>query len=110
MAKTGFVSGAGAHGFRFDGPGDTQFSLTAVLVEEGHEREVGEGFLRIRRRHFPDGKFAAGDGRGIVQTRRFLKALQELDFSFHSRWWTSASCTRSRRSSTGAPFTSSSRA
>ena len=28
MAKTGFVPEAGAHGFGFDGPEDTHFSVT----------------------------------------------------------------------------------
>lgn len=46
MAKVGFVSEAGAHGFSFDSTGDTHFSVTAVLVEEENKREVGEGFLR----------------------------------------------------------------
>ena len=44
----------------------TRTSLSAVLVEEEHKREAGEGFRRLRGRHFPDGGFSVGDGRGIV--------------------------------------------
>ena len=85
MAKTGFVSEAGAHGFRFDGLEDTHFSVTAVLVEEENKKEVEEGFLRIRQRRFPEGKhYLSGDERRIVQLGRFLEELKELNFTFHS--------------------------
>jgi hypothetical protein len=56
-----------------------------VLVEEEHKREMGEGFLRLRERHFPGGRISfPGDERGIVQQRAFLEELKELDLSFHA--------------------------
>ncbi|WP_181885254.1 hypothetical protein [Pontibacter diazotrophicus] len=73
MAKTGFVSEAGAHGFSFDGPGSTHFSITVVLVEEENRREVEEGFRRLRERHFPNGKTSPGEENGKVQQKRFMK-------------------------------------
>jgi hypothetical protein len=85
MAKVGFVSEAGAHGFAFESPSDAHFSVTAVLVEEENKREVGDGFRRIRRRHFPDERISfPGDRHGIVQQRKLLEELRELDFSFHA--------------------------
>ncbi|WP_162056289.1 DUF3800 domain-containing protein [Pontibacter pamirensis] len=84
MAKTGFVSEAGAHGFSFDGPGSTHFSVTVVLVEDENRREIEEGFRRIRERHFPDGKLPLEDVHGIVQYRQLLEKIKELDFSFHT--------------------------
>ncbi|PRY13725.1 uncharacterized protein DUF3800 [Pontibacter ummariensis] len=84
MAKVGFVYGAGAHGFRFESPGDTHFSLTVVLVEEEHKREVEEGFRRIRERHILDGKLSPVDAHGIVQRRQILEELKKLNFSFHA--------------------------
>lgn len=55
MAKTGFVSEAGAHSFSFDSPGNTHFSITIVLVEEENKREVKESFLRyIQENHQVD--------------------------------------------------------
>ncbi|MCJ8166061.1 hypothetical protein MKJ04_14535 [Pontibacter sp. E15-1] len=85
MAKVGFVSGAGAHGFSFESPGDAHFSVTAVLVKEEHKREVEEGYLRIRRRHFPQGSVSLPKVEpGIVQRHRFIKELKELNFSFHA--------------------------
>ncbi|WP_162056275.1 DUF3800 domain-containing protein [Pontibacter pamirensis] len=85
MAKTGFVSEAGAHGFAFDGPGSTHFSITVVLVEEENRREVEEGFRRLRERNFPGGVISSPAGNsGIVQRREFLDELNKLDFSFHA--------------------------
>ncbi|TXK24828.1 DUF3800 domain-containing protein [Pontibacter qinzhouensis] len=85
MAKVGFVSEAGAHGFSLDAPGGTHFSVTAVLVEEESRREVEQGFLRLRERHLPGGRPALAEGEsGIVQLREFLGGLRKLDFSFHA--------------------------
>ena len=85
MAKVGFVSEAGAHGFHFNGPGSTHFSITAVLVEEENKREVEEGFRRIRERHFSSGDIRFGDG-PLFQAQRgeFLEELKSLGFSFHA--------------------------
>ncbi|WP_162056133.1 DUF3800 domain-containing protein [Pontibacter pamirensis] len=85
MATTGFVSEAGAHGFAFNGPGDTHFSITVVLVEEENRRKVEEGFRRLRERYFPGGVILspAGNNR-IVQQLEFLDELKKLDFSFHA--------------------------
>ncbi|GAA4429247.1 hypothetical protein GCM10023188_14380 [Pontibacter saemangeumensis] len=85
MAKTGFVSEARAHGFGFDCPEDTHFSVTVVLVKEENKREVGEGFLQIRQRLFSNGKFELAEGgAGQAQRREFLEELKALDFSFHA--------------------------
>jgi len=85
MARISFVSEAGAHGFSFERVGDAHFSITVVLVEEEHKREVEEGFRRIHQRHLPSSGISfPRDGLGIVQGRAFLKALKELGFSFHS--------------------------
>ncbi|GAB3833021.1 hypothetical protein GCM10028895_51530 [Pontibacter rugosus] len=85
MAKVGFASVAGAHGFRCGGPGGTHFSVTVVLVEEGNRREVEEGFRRIRERHFPGGDIRFGDGPLFeAQRQEFLEELKSLGFSFHA--------------------------
>ncbi|MHA6250037.1 P-loop NTPase family protein [Pontibacter sp. CAU 1760] len=85
MAKVGFVSEAGAHGFHFESPGSTHFSVTVVLVEEENKREVEEGFGRLRERYFPGGviSFPAGNN-GILQRREFIAELKKLNFSFHA--------------------------
>ncbi|RDV13354.1 DUF3800 domain-containing protein [Pontibacter diazotrophicus] len=85
MAKTGFVSVAGAHGFHFDSPEDTHFSVTVVLVEEENKREVEEGFRRIRDRHFSNGNIRFADGPLFqAQRREFIKELKKLDFTYHA--------------------------
>jgi len=43
MAKVGFVSEAGAHGFSFESAGNAHFSVTVVLVDEQDKRRVEEG-------------------------------------------------------------------
>ncbi len=85
MAKIGFVSEAGAHGFSFDSPQDAHFSVTAVLVEEEKRKEVEEGFLQILQRQFPDGRLSFSEGgRETEQRAELLEELRALDFSFHS--------------------------
>ncbi|MCC9138790.1 hypothetical protein ACFSKU_08800 [Pontibacter silvestris] len=87
MAKVGFVSESGAHGFIFEDPEDTHFSVTVVLVEEEHKREVEAGFHRIRQRYFPDGQLLlSGDGADQARQREMARELRGLGFSFPLYW------------------------
>ncbi|WP_181308248.1 hypothetical protein [Rufibacter sp. XAAS-G3-1] len=85
MAKIGFVSESGSHGFGIGSFEDTHFFITAVLVEEGKRREIEGEFLRLREHCFPDGNLPAYDSeKGQASRKRLFKGLQTLEFSFHS--------------------------
>ncbi|PRY05021.1 uncharacterized protein DUF3800 [Pontibacter ummariensis] len=85
MAKVGFVSEAGSHGFKYESPASTHFSVTVVLVEEENRREVEEGLLQIWHKFFPEGKLNIHQGAiEPEKLREILAELKTLKFSFHS--------------------------